>query len=520
MIALLSLLERLPSASVLSGLFDAFDEDVQSWDWRDDFRLRVTPKGKHGNEIYAVPTGTTVLTLTMASRGQRHTMARAASSPLPLLFADSFSAIGLDPSLEQWSLDAHELYNRLCTCDALWTLLRQLRHSCEGSSHVSLAGRIAALATDWDAHRLTSFDSSEAQTRAMRTKESAIQADAQALMQATAATLKAVELLEDPRGAALRVRIVQGSAEHDIYVPAPAAQWMPVVPVAPLPTAGKVAKYAVQASRLDESVLAALMSTCVSGCTARLTRKLSSKVFPKVDAAMNALGGHWRSATQCYEFASDPTESIATAIACRAILTDRDYEFFATQPPQVARILELAELAPGQRVLEPQAGDGAIAVAIAEIVGLDNVDCYELMPRNVERLRELGFPVAEPVDFLSVQPDRSYDAVLLNPPFSQGRDIAHTLHALKFVKPGGRLVALLSTTWRHAGTAPARAFQTLLREMDAATEDVPDGAFKAVGTLVPTVIVTIEVPDAVSAGQSPAVEEGLRDLFDHGLALA
>jgi predicted RNA methylase len=78
-------------------------------------------------------------------------------------------------------------------------------------------------------------------------------------------------------------------------------------------------------------------------------------------------------------------------------------------------------------VLEPHAGDGALAMAAAEIVGRDLVTCYELMPRNVNKLRTMGFRIEVPTDFLQVVPEPKFDRVILNPPFSKMRDVAHIL---------------------------------------------------------------------------------------------
>lgn len=528
MIALLSLLDGLASPSIFASLFDAFDIPFGAegdWDWREDFRLRESSSHPGKNEIFDLLSNEAVLLLSMDGRGEQYTMVRCKpTEDLAEVFAGPFRAIGLDPTHPRWTIDSHRLYGRLTSCDALWSLLRNLQNfGVTGSHRLALASRVAVLANDWDAFRLTDFGATEARpSRAMKAKEAAIQADAEALAKAWPDVIAAVELLGDPRGAALRLRVRREGVQQDIYLPACEVDWMPVVPIEPRRCVGVVAKYAVQASPLEEPVVAALMTACLSGTTARLTRKLTSKVFPKVKAAIEQLGGRWNSATQVYDFDDDPAERITEAIATRCILTDRDFEFFATQAPQVERMLELADLQPGQRVLEPQAGDGAIAIAAAGIVGVHNVSCYELMPRNVERLRGHGFDVAEPQDFLAVAPRAVFDVVLLNPPFSNGRDIAHTLHALKFVKPGGRLVSLMSTTWRQSSTAAAHAFRELLVELDAMTEDVPDGAFKAVGTMVPTVIVVVDVPEATGQAQAHASgdDSGLRDLFDNGLVLA
>ncbi|MFW2358181.1 methyltransferase [Hydrogenophaga sp.] len=168
--------------------------------------------------------------------------------------------------------------------------------------------------------------------------------------------------------------------------------------------------------------------------------------------------------------------------------------FFPTPPELVQRLLLLTGLEAGMTVLEPQAGSGAIALAAAEVVGKDNVTCYELMPRNVEHLRELGFDLDGAVDFLQVKPEPRYGLVLMNPPFSGGKDITHVEHAMKFLVPGGRLGAITSTTWRTANNAKSRAFRDWVSEHAIDVIEIERGAFKAAGTDVPTVMLVLQAP--------------------------
>ena len=53
-------------------------------------------------------------------------------------------------------------------------------------------------------------------------------------------------------------------------------------------------------------------------------------------------------------------------------------------------------------------------------------------------------------DFLECNGDLgTFDRIVMNPPFTNGDDIKHIMHALKMLKPGGRLVAICC----HAKTA-------------------------------------------------------------------
>jgi 16S rRNA G1207 methylase RsmC len=71
----------------------------------------------------------------------------------------------------------------------------------------------------------------------------------------------------------------------------------------------------------------------------------------------------------------------------------------------------------------------------------------------------------------------------MNPPFERGADIQHIEHARKFVKPGGRLVAICANGPRQRE-----------RLMPLAThwEDLPAGTFKAQGTAVNAALLVID----------------------------
>jgi len=115
--------------------------------------------------------------------------------------------------------------------------------------------------------------------------------------------------------------------------------------------------------------------------------------------------------------------------------------FFPTPRRLVLRMIERAELFEGANILEPSAGKGNIA---KELTGYP-LTCIERAYSLVEYLKGHGI-LCECADFLTVEPTPQFDRVLMNPPFERGQDEKHVRHALRFLKPGGRLVAIVSTT--------------------------------------------------------------------------
>ncbi len=127
---------------------------------------------------------------------------------------------------------------------------------------------------------------------------------------------------------------------------------------------------------------------------------------------------------------------------------------FSTPPAQAFVVVAAAAIRPGMAVLEPSAGTGNLAV-FARMAGA-NVATNEIDPRRSALLAMQGFPVTS-VDgerlHNLLDPDKSFDAIVMNPPFSAtgGRVTGHNTkfgarhveQALLRLKPGGRLVAIV-----------------------------------------------------------------------------
>ena len=97
-------------------------------------------------------------------------------------------------------------------------------------------------------------------------------------------------------------------------------------------------------------------------------------------------------------------------------------------------------------------------------------------------------------DFLKAAPVQKFDRVVMNPPFSRQADIDHVTHAARFLKPGGRMVAIMSAGTIFRQNSKAVAFRGWLEALGGTLEDLPDGAFKASGTMVRTCIVSFDIP--------------------------
>ena len=116
----------------------------------------------------------------------------------------------------------------------------------------------------------------------------------------------------------------------------------------------------------------------------------------------------------------------------------KSHQFYPT-PPELAEIaVELAEIEPHHACLEPSAGQGGIA----DFMPKDRTMCIEVSQLHCAVLKAKGYQV-EQADFIQWGYGRTFDRIIINPPFSAGRGIEHVKHAAKMLSVGGRLVAIL-----------------------------------------------------------------------------
>lgn len=399
-------------------------------------------------------------------------------------------------------LDIEEFDDRVCSVDQAWCLMRRLRIT--GAEPVAAhAATLMAYGAAWERNRGLLFEA-ETERSTLIKERGRLEAQARDMVLQNPTWLRAIRLHPDPRGSALSIEFI--GREHDFYLSGSSLAWAVDIRFAlgatsDVPRVG-TGRYAVRPTRVDERVVGALAGAMIEGHDVRLVKQLPPALYKKVSALLQEMGAAWVTSKQAHVFAQPASEVLNALIATGYAFTRKDYEFFETQPLEVHRVMTLAGIEPGMDVLEPSAGRGAMALMAAEIVGKEHVQCYELMPQNAAELRALGFRVEE-ADFLSVEPSAVYHRLVLNPPFSGGRDIAHVQHALKFVRPGGRLVAITSVVSCRGETKPQRAFQTLLRSFGAEIFDIEAGAFAEAGTDVPTCLVVIDVPEKVAEPSPP-----------------
>ena len=157
----------------------------------------------------------------------------------------------------------------------------------------------------------------------------------------------------------------------------------------------------------------------------------------------------------------------------------KDLQYYPTPAAVVERVLADLRL-DGQRVLEPSCGCGrfldALRAAGADVVGCE-VDSLRAADCAIKGHRVWN------ANFLETVPTPDFDRVVMNPPFSGRHYAKHVRHALKFLKPGGTLTAILPAT--------ARYDHGELDDLRPHWDDLRVGSFAESGTNINTTVATI-----------------------------
>ena len=242
--------------------------------------------------------------------------------------------------------------------------------------------------------------------------------------------------------------------------------------------------------RIDEMTLTILSRVSVEDNKVFLTcGQLDRKDYQAVNKILELMGGKWNRKGKAHIFPEDPTERLEHVLLTGQIEEPKKYGYFPTPKKVAEYIIELADISSDHYVLEPSAGQGALADLVLGTGAV--VDCIELQSDNVAVLKEKNHSVIAG-DFLSIPAASVYDRVLMNPPFSKQTDIDHVLHALYFLKEGGKLVSIMSAGVLFRDNKKTKDFREMVRSAGGIFERLPEGSFKESGTMVNTCVLVME----------------------------
>ncbi|MFB2935572.1 class I SAM-dependent methyltransferase [Aerosakkonemataceae cyanobacterium BLCC-F154] len=152
--------------------------------------------------------------------------------------------------------------------------------------------------------------------------------------------------------------------------------------------------------------------------------------------------------------------SLAEMLLYDRIKETQPYSWFPSSPELIELIIEQAQILSGSYALEPTAGDGLLAQAMVKAGAI--VDVIEINPLLQQILFQKGFNLVGS-DFLTAKPQRRYNFILANPPFSTPEirgvdlDIIQRTYDL-FLANSGRLVSVASNSMNVRNEARAQAF--------------------------------------------------------------
>lgn len=252
-------------------------------------------------------------------------------------------------------------------------------------------------------------------------------------------------------------------------------------------------------SQLSEEVLAILSSAKVEGNVVKLTcgnlsvSKEGRKLYLEVNKALEAIGGKWNRKAHGHIFASDPEEALDNAILTGQVTPPSKNGYFPTPKTIVMKLCDLADIQPGQDVLEPSAGQGAISTELYHRGA--KVFACELLEVNRKVLLGDGMPsislFSEP-DFMKLETSQTFDRVCMNPPFEKRQDVKHVLKAFSMLKSGGKLASIMSAGVTFREDKMGKEFRDFVKSRNGRIIDLPKGSFKESGTGVNTVIVVMD----------------------------
>ena len=249
--------------------------------------------------------------------------------------------------------------------------------------------------------------------------------------------------------------------------------------------------------KLNDTVVKAFANILFDtvGCLAILPTSLGRELYLAVKDVMEDYGGKYQTNRSAFKFPNKGSMiRMQTEVAGGESHNQKSkHQAFYTPPAVVHEMLKLAQVKKLEIALEPSAGYGAIARALRDAGAI--VTCVETSYDAAEYLRKDGFPTKH-CNFLTVSSDdlmTKPSVIVMNPPFTKAQDATHVRHAWMLLKPGGRLVSVVSKAAETNSRKEYRELRKLVKEHGEFV-DLRAGSFRESGTSVSTSLVVLRKP--------------------------
>ncbi len=165
--------------------------------------------------------------------------------------------------------------------------------------------------------------------------------------------------------------------------------------------------------------------------------------------------------------------------------------YFPTPEPVIKMMVDYANIEPDHKVFDPSAGAGAILDVVKPLC--KSAEGIEINHTLFEISAGKGHSVARH-DFMDWNyMSENYERVLMNPPFEKLQDIDHVIRAFDHaLKPGGRLVAIMSPGPFFHTTKKAQEFRQWFEDLGGEVIDLPPDSFKQSGTGVNSKLIILD----------------------------
>lgn len=224
---------------------------------------------------------------------------------------------------------------------------------------------------------------------------------------------------------------------------------------------------------------------------ARTLDVLSDEEYDDLKPVIESMGGHWRERVRGFCFSKESLKRTNYSQWQESI------QFFPTPIDVARRLVKMSGVLNNLDeavILEPSAGQGGLLEALPDN-WRKNGYIVEPEPTNADVLTQKGYDVIRTTfeEFYEAHKNNKKDIshVLMNPPFSLGRDISHVQMAYNLLMPGGTLMAIISENTLYYERQSNRDFCDWLKTHNAQIEAVPYGSFIDCGTAIDTVMIKI-----------------------------
>ncbi len=176
----------------------------------------------------------------------------------------------------------------------------------------------------------------------------------------------------------------------------------------------------------------------------------------------------------------------------RKIIGKVIFDYFPSPPPVARRVVEKAQIQPGETVLEPHGGSGELCDAVLEFCPDAILEVVEIDFDLQNLLILKGYNLVGS-DCLKLT--GSYNKIVANPPFTKGADCLHVRHLYEqCLARKGRLVSIMSPAWLTNNRNPYKDFRNWFELMNGKYEYLPEGSFKTSKryTGTSTILITID----------------------------